>query len=269
MALPSPSSTGTCVVTGASSGIGAEVARLLAERGYNLTLAARREDRLRELGDELSGRHGIRADVAVVDVTDPEQRRGLLDGVASRGLVVDVLVNNAGFSTSGAVHRGDPDREVEMIRTNVEAVAHLCALVLPGMVERGRGGILNVASAAAFQPFPGGAAYAASKSFVLSYSHAIRVELRGTGVSVTALCPGPVETEFAQVAGLAGAEDALPRFMWVSAGEVARQGVEALDHDRAVVIPGAANRVAAAAGYLAPRSVLLPLMARQHPALRR
>ena len=198
MALPTPAADRTAIVTGASSGIGREIARLLARRGHGLTLVARRRERLQSLADELTGSSGIRVEVVTADLTDAGARTGVTTAVADAGLVPDVLVNAAGLSTVGPVHRNDPEAELAMIRTDVEAVAHLCSLVLPGMVERGGGAVLNVASTAAFQPMPGQAGYAASKAFVVSYSQALRGELRGTGVSVTALCPGPVETEFAE-----------------------------------------------------------------------
>ena len=145
--------------------------------------------------------------------------------LASRGLTVDVLVNNAGLSTTGAVHRSAPERDIAMIRTDVEAIVHLCSLFVPGMVERGQGAVLNVASTAAFQPLPGQAGYGGAKAFVLSYSRATRAELKGTGVTMTVLCPGPVETEFAETAGFTEEEssNALPKFMWVSAADVARR----------------------------------------------
>jgi len=270
MALPAPSPSSTCIVTGASSGIGLELARLLASKGRGVTLVARREDRLRSLADELASAHGIRAEVLAADLTDPAARSGVRDQVEERGLTVDVLVNNAGFSTMSAVAKGDPDREVAMIRTNVEAVAHMCSLFLPAMVQRGSGAVLNVASTAAFQPLPGQAGYAASKSFVLSYTQALAEELRATGVTATALCPGPVETEFAEVAGLGGGQagDALPRFMWVSAPEVASAAIEGMEKGRLVVIPGAANRTTAALAPLVPKRFLLPLLSKRHPALR-
>src|SRR5581483_4829695 len=149
----------------------------------------------------------------------------------------------AGFSTTGPVAAADRDRELAMVRTDVEAVVDLCTRFVPGMVERRAGGVLNVASTAAFQPLPGQAAYGASKAFVLSYSQALRAELGGTGVTVTALCPGPVDTEFVDAANFtqAEAEGALPKFLWLSAEEVARQAVTGLERGRSVVIPGAAN----------------------------
>jgi hypothetical protein len=270
MALPPPSPTTTAVVTGASSGIGADLARQLASRHHAVTLVARRQDRLTTLAAELEKAHGVRAEVVALDLTDPAARAGLGAALADRGLQVDVLVNNAGFSTTGPVHRSERDRELAMIRTDVEAVVDLCSLFLPGMVERGQGAVLNVASTAAFQPLPGQAGYGASKAFVLSYSQAARAELHGTGVTLTALCPGPVKTEFADTAGFTveESEESLPKFMWLSAAEVARIAVEGMEQDKAVVIPGFANRVGARLGHSAPRSLLVPMLARQHPSLK-
>jgi len=270
MSLPSPDPDRTCLVTGASSGIGEEIAGLLAARGLGVTLVARTESKLRGLADTLSARHGVRVEVLPTDLTDPGERTGLPARVEALGLVVNVLVNNAGFSTLGPVYRSDPDREMAMIRTDVEAVVHLCSLFTPGMVERRRGCILNVASTAAFQPIPGQAGYGASKAFVLSYSHAIREELRPHGVSVSALCPGPVETGFAEAAGMNPEEmtDSMPKMFWVSAAEVASVAVKAMDDNRAVAIPGTPNKVSAALGWLSPRRVLVPMVAKAHPALR-
>jgi short-subunit dehydrogenase len=270
MALPTPASDRTCLVTGASSGIGAELARQLAGRGLGLTLVARRADRLRSLADELADRHGVRTEVIGADLTDQDARQHIAAEVAERELVVDVLVNNAGFSTMGPVHGSDVDREVAMIRTDVEAVAALCSIFVPGMVDRRRGAVLNVASTAAFQPLPGQAGYAAAKAFVLAYSQALRTELKGKGVTVTVLCPGPVETGFAEAAGIDPDEAAssLPKIMWLPAEAVAKAAIEGLDKQRRVVVPGAANRISAHAAQLTPKRVLLPLLARQHPALR-
>ena len=269
MPLPTPAPDRTAVVTGASSGIGTELARQLAAAGHGVTLVARREDRLRAVADEL-GSAGVRVEVVPCDLADADARTALAREVAARGLRVHVLVNNAGFSTMGPVHRSDPEREVGMLRTDVEAVAHLCSLFTPGMVEQGAGAVLNVASTAAFQPLPGQAGYAASKAFVLSYSQALREELKGAGVSVTALCPGPVETGFAEAAGVdeASSKGTLPKVMWVGAPEVAKAGLDALAAGRAVVIPGVSNRLLARLSYLAPRRLVLPVVARAHPALR-
>lgn len=270
MTLPAPNPDRTCLVTGASSGIGAEIAKLLAAKGLGVTLVARREPKLRALAQELASKHGVRAEVVVADLTDESSRANIVSELGSRGLAVNVLVNNAGLTTMGAVYKGEVAAELAMIRTDVEAVVHLCTAFLPGMVERRSGAILNVASGAAFQPLPGQAGYGASKAFVLSYGHAIRAELRGTGVTVTTLCPGPVETGFGEAAGLTDEEaaGALPKIMWVPSEQVAAAAVAGLDADRAVVIPGIANRLGAAAGWLTPRRLIMPILARQHPALK-
>lgn len=270
MTLPTPKASTTCLVTGASSGIGAEIARVLAARGHGVTLVARREDRLRAVADELASAHGVRVEVLAADLADADARVELPTRIDALGLVVDVLVNNAGFSTTGAVHRSTRDGELMMIRTNVEAVVDLCSLFVPGMTTRRRGAVLNVASTAAFQPLPGQAGYAASKAFVLSYSHALRAELRDTGVTVTVLCPGPVDTGFGRAAGFSEEEETtLPKMMWLDKAVVAKAALDALDHGKAVVIPGAANRVAATAAYLTPRGFLMPMLAKRHPALSR
>ena len=270
MALPIPKENTTAIVTGASSGIGAAIARELARRGHGVTLVARREERLRALADELGRAHAIRAEVLAADLTDADSRAKLPGLVAERGLTPDILVNNAGFTTMGPVHRAERDAELAMIRTNVEAVVDLCTLFVPGMVTRHRGAVLNTASTAAFQPLPGQAGYGASKAFVLSYGRALGAELRGKGVTVTTLCPGPVETGFAEAAGMTDDEagEALPKFMWVPAADVAKAAIEGLDAGRSVVIPGAANRTAAALAHLAPKSLILPMMAHRHPALK-
>jgi short-subunit dehydrogenase len=270
MSLPPPAPDRTALVTGASSGIGEELARELARRGHGVTLVARREDRLRELAAELRA-HGVRAETLACDLADRGARAELPDRVAELGLSVDVLVNNAGFSTTGAVARSDVDAELQMIEVDVVAVAELCSRFVPGMVERGRGGVLNVASTAAFQPLPGQAGYAACKAFVLSYTRSLGGELAGTGVSATALCPGPVSTGFGRVAGFSEEESkgALPSFMWEPVESVARVGLDALDAGHPVAIPGVANRVTAVLSHLAPKRLLVPLVARQHPALRR
>jgi short-subunit dehydrogenase len=270
MALPTPTENTTALVTGASSGIGAEIARDLARRGHGLTLVARREDRLKALADELAEAHQVRVEVIAADLADETSRGELPGHIEDRKLTVDILVNNAGFTTMGPVQRADRAAELAMIRTDVEAVVDLCTLFVAGMVTRRRGAVLNTASTAAFQPLPGQAGYGASKAFILSYGRALGAELRGTGVTVTTLCPGPVETGFAEVAGMTDAEagESLPRFMWVPADEVARAAVDGLASGRPVVIPGAANRAAAGLAHLAPKALILPFLARSHPALK-
>ena len=187
-----------------------------------------------------------------------------------RGLTVEVLVNNAGFSTMGPVHESDPDREVAMIRTDVEAVAHLCSAFLPGMVERGRGAVLNVASTAAFQPLPGQAGYGGCKAFVLSYSQAVAEEVRGHGVTVTVAVPRTGRDGFAEAMGLDEevANGSLPRFMWVPADVGGRAGDRGDGEGRGVVIPGLPNRIGARLAHLTPRRLLLPILASRHPSRR-
>ncbi len=269
MAPRSPAAEHTALVTGASSGIGMELARELARRGHGVTLVARRRPEMERLAEELR-RLGVRVEVLPTDLTDADARTELLAQLDRLGLVVDVLVNNAGASTVGPVHDSDPAAELRMVELDVVAVVDLCSRVLPGMVERRRGSVLNVASTAAFQPLPGQAGYGACKAFVLSYTRSLGGELRGTGVRATAVCPGPVDTGFGEAAGFAkeDAEAALPAFMWEDAASVARAALDGLEAGRAVVIPGTANRVAATAAHLAPKRLLVPLLAARHPGLR-
>ena len=265
MSLPQPGADRAAVVTGASSGIGTEIARELSRRGHQVVLVARSADKLRALADELGNAHAVPC-----DLTSRESRAGLLDQVTALGLEPDILVNNAGFSTLGPVHKADPAGELNLVEVDIASVVDLTTRFLPGMVARGRGALLNVASTAAFQPLPGQAAYAAAKSFVLSYTQSVRGELKGTGVTATALCPGPVATGFAEAAGFTEeqAENALPKFLWESAEDVARAAVGGLDKGSMVVVPGVANRVGAAFAQVTPRSLLVPLLARSHPGLR-
>jgi len=269
MALPRPTRHTTAVVTGASSGIGEAIARELARRGHGVTLVARRVDRLDGLAGELTST-GASAHVVATDLADRSARAELLDRIAALGLEPDILVNNAGVSTLGPVASSDPDAELEMVEIDVLAVVDLCSRFLPGMVRRGRGAVLNVASTGAFQPLPGQAGYGAGKAFVLSYTQSLGGELRGTGVTATTLCPGPVDTGFGERAGFTkeDAAAALPAVMWETPDAVARAGIDGLAAGRSVVIPGLANRAAAALGRLVPNRVLVPLLARSHPGLR-
>jgi short-subunit dehydrogenase len=265
MPLPTPGPDRTALVTGASSGIGAMIARDLSRRGHHVTLVARSADKLDALAEELAN-----ADVIAMDLADRAARASLPDLVSRRGRVTDILVNNAGLSTLGAVSKSDPAAEMNMIEVDVVAVADLCSRILPGMVQRGRGAVLNVASTAAFQPLPGQAGYGAGKAFVLSYTQSLAGELRGTGVTATTLCPGPVRTGFGERAGFSDedAEAALPAVMWVTAEDVAKSAVDGMAKGRLVVIPGTVNRVAAALSQVTPRSLLLPILAKGHPGLR-
>ena len=265
MALPAPSASSTAVVTGASSGIGTEIARLLAEQGHGVTLVARREDRLRELATELESKLNVRAEVVACDLSEGAARESLVATIAERGLDVEILVNNAGFGSAGQFQDLDLDGELRMVRTNVEAVVHLCGEYVPGMVGRGRGAILNVASTAGFQPLPRQSTYSASKAFVLSFTEALSSDLKGTGVTATALCPGPVKTEFTDQHEGFDAAASTPDFVWMSAEDCARAAVTGLERGKRVVVPGIANRVGTLAGQHAPRSVLLAAARRFYP----
>lgn len=269
MSLPPPSPERIALVTGASSGIGAEIARRLAWRGHGVVLLARRRDALEALAAELSG--PVRAEVVVADLRDAVSRRQALERIGELGLGVDILVNNAGVATTGPVAAGDADAEVGMLRTDVEAVADLCSRVVPEMVAARRGAVLNVASTAAFQPLPGQAGYAAAKAFVLSYTQALAAEVAPFGVTVSALCPGPVRTGLLAASGMSeeDAASALPGLLWEPVTKVAEEAVRGLERGIGVIIPGRANQIGALAGYLTPRRLLLPLVVRRHPALRR
>ena len=262
MALPEPSEASTALVTGASSGIGAAIAESLARRGHAVSLVARREDRLTELAGELRDRHGVRAEVVACDVGDPGQRDRLAARIDELGLDVEVLVNNAGFGSVGDFAGAERERQIEMVRVNCEAVVDLTARYLPGMVERGRGAVINVASMAAFQPLPKSATYAASKAFVLSHSEALHQELRGTGVTVTAICPGPVDTEFDQAADITRARTSTPSFVWMPADDVAEEAVKAAEAGKRAIVPGRLNFAGSLLGRHAPHMVSLPLTRR-------
>jgi short-subunit dehydrogenase len=255
MAIPPPSPSTTCVVTGASSGIGEEFARQLAARGHSVFLVARREDRLRELVSAIERDHGVRAEFAAVDLGDAADRRNLPGLVARRELDVAVLVNNAGFTTVGDVHL-NPDRQLGMIHVNVEALVDLTTMWLPGMVERGAGAVINVASTASFQPIPVQAVYAATKAFVRSFSEAVSGELKGTGVTITALCPGPVATEFVEAGGFKNQSPG-PSFVFSTAEDVAKAGIEGAGKGKRVVVPGIGNRVQATLGRHAPTAIMI------------
>src|SRR3954467_5951709 len=220
MALPPPSPDSTALVTGASSGIGAEIARALARRGHGTVLVARRTERLEELAEELRGQHRVRAETLACDLSDPAARDRLAGQVEELGLTVEVLVNNAGFGSGGLFQRLDQERELEMVRLNVDAVVDLWGRFVPEMVSAARGAVLNVASTASFQPLPRQATYAATKAFVSAFTDGLYADLRGTGVTATCLCPGPVETEFPDSAGIQDAAEGLPSIFWTQSDQV-------------------------------------------------
>ena len=257
---------GSALVTGASSGIGAAIARDLHGRGHHVVLTARRADLLAGLAAEL----GERTSVVPADLSRAEDRAALPAQMEALGLQIDILVNNAGLSTMGPQHSADPGAELTVVEVDVAAVVDLCVRFTPAMVSRHRGSVLNVASVGAFGPLPGQAVYGAAKAFVLSYTHALRAELHGSGVTASVLCPGPVHTGFGESTGFSDADVALlPAPLWVPAAEVAREAIDGLEAGRPVIIPGRFNRAAAALYHLAPRRLLVPLLARNHPGLKR
>jgi hypothetical protein len=236
-------------VTGASVGIGEQFARELAARGHDLVVVARDRARLDALAKDLDVTHGAACEVVAADLTDATQLRMVERHAAG----VDVLVNNAGFGTAGRFHELDVDAEEAEVLLNVVAVVRLTHAAARGMVVRRRGGILNVASIAALQPVPWQATYGATKAFVLSFTEAVHEELRPTGVHVTCLVPGFTRSEFQRRAGIDAA--AVPRLMWQEPDVVARAGLDALRRNRAVVVPGAGNRVAAAFTRVTPHAL--------------
>lgn len=246
--------TPVIVITGASAGLGAEFARQLAGRGERLVLVARRTDRLDALASELGNARAV-----ALDLGEPGAAGRLLADIADHGERVSTLVNNAGFGLWGRFTELDPDRQGAMIDLNCGALVELSHAVLPAMRERGDGAILNVASTAAFQPGPGMAVYFATKAFVLSFSEALHEELRGSGVRVTALCPGPTATEFGDVAGFKG--NGMFDKLSASSRDVVRAGLAGLARNRAVVIPGLVNKAGAQGHRLLPRALLRKITA--------
>jgi uncharacterized protein len=262
VALPPPSESATALITGASAGIGEAIARQLASRGHGVTLVARREERLTALAGELSERHGVRAEAIAADLGDAAARERLAAQIERLGLEVEMLVNNAGFGGAGTVASSERERLLAMLRLNCEALLDFQARYLPAMVARGRGAVINIASTAAFQPIPGTATYAATKAFVLSLSEAVHEELKGTGVTLTAVCPGPVRTEFTRVAGIEQAEEQLPGVFWMASEAVAKAAVDAADNGKRAIVPGLLNRAGALTGQHTPRMLALPIAKR-------
>jgi short-subunit dehydrogenase len=246
------------LITGASAGIGREFARQLAGRARSMILVARRDERLIELADQLQREHPkLVIHIRKVDLADLGQLQAFLEWLDREKLEVDLLINNAGLGDSGPFAESDPDRNKEMTVVNVAALTSITRHSLPRMIARHRGAILNVSSSAGFLPIPGSAVYAATKAYVTSFSEALRAELRGTGVSVCALCPGPVVTEFHQVAKREGVQpDMGPKFLVVTVDQVVRDGLSALEADRPLIIPGLAMKLFMLLARLMPLSVL-------------
>ena len=250
------SSRPLAIVTGASAGLGVDFARLLARDQYDLLLVARRMDRLEQLAGILQVEHGIKAHCLSIDLKLPDAANTIAEYLKKHQLQADVLINNAGFGAVGPFVEIDLQEQLRMIQVNVAALVHLTGLILPGMVARGRGRVMNVASTAAFQPGPLMAMYYATKAFVLSFSEAVHHELRKTGVTVTCLCPGPTPTEFQQAAKMVDSKMFNSRMM-IDSATVAKVGYQAMLKGKRLVIPGKLTKVLAFATRLTPRSLVL------------
>jgi short-subunit dehydrogenase len=259
MALPAPVPGFPVVVTGASSGIGEAIARELAAAGHDLVLAARREDRLQALARDLRERYAVTVAVEPVDLADRDERAAFAEALAQRPIAG--LVNNAGVGAFGRVADADPAHLRLLVALNVAAVQELTAAVLGGMVERGEGAVLVVASILGHGPVPLNATYAASKAFAIALSEAVHAELLGTGVSSTVLSPGPVRTDIYGPSGAEALESLGPDALWQEPDEVARAAVVAMQRGDRSATPGLSNQLAAAGGRYLPRTLTLPLQA--------
>jgi hypothetical protein len=252
--------TQTALITGASGGIGRELSHLFAADGDDVVLLARSEDALVDLGNRLQEEYGVGVTVVVKNLADPASPAEVQAALDERGIVVDTLVNNAGFATYGAFVETDWDAERSELAVNVLAPTELTKRFLPGMVERGDGRVLNVASTAAFQPGPLMSVYYASKAYVLSFSEGLAGELEGTGVTVTALCPGPTETGFQSRAEMGASR--LVQGGLDDPADVARAGYRGMRAGKAVVVPGLQNKLQTLLVRALPRSVVRSVVRR-------
>jgi hypothetical protein len=259
MALPQPSPDTHVLVTGASSGIGEAFARLLAERGHNLTIVARRREVLDELAAELERDHGVQVDVVAADLADEQVRERLLARIRGGGRRLVGIVNNAGVGAFGRVADHPIEEEQRVVRLNLVALHDLTLAVLPDFVERGEGAICNVSSVLAFAPIPQNATYAATKAFVTSFSEALHTELVGTGVSCTAVHPGPTKTAVFDASGAPGAAGTGPDLFWQEGSDVAKDGVRAMERGSRAVIPGLTNKLISLGLRSTLRTPFLPL----------
>lgn len=254
------------LITGASSGIGRSLALVFARHGYDLVLVARREELLRQVAADIQGATRASIEIVATDLTTADGALRVYDELRTRNVEVDVLVNNAGFGLQGAFADLPLDRQLEMIELNITALTSLSRLLLPGMLARNRGGILNVASTAAFQPGPCMAVYYATKAYVLSFTEALVEEVGGSAVRVSCLAPGPTATGFATDAGMTGSR--LFKLGAMSPDRVAQLGFAGWRRGKPIVVPGARNRVGAFAIRFAPRAVARKLVKRLNTTAR-
>jgi uncharacterized protein len=253
----------TALITGGSTGIGFELAKCFAAHGHDVILVARHGDALEAAAGKIEGKYGVKAAALAFDLADRDSPQKLFDAIVADGVQIDFLVNNAGFGLHGEFADTDLERELDMIQVNVAATVQLTKLFLPAMIKRKEGRIMNVASTAAFYPGPFAAIYYATKAFVLSFSEAIAEELSNTGVTVTALCPGPTATNFAERAGSGDTRLFTPAAV-ATADDVARFGYSAMMRGRRVAIPGMGNKILLQADRFAPRRLVTMITRKIH-----
>jgi short-subunit dehydrogenase len=253
----------TALVTGASAGIGTELARVFAEHGFDVVLTARREDRLRTVAAAIEREFGVKAHVVAADLADPAAPRALFDETERRGLAIDALVNNAGYGVPSTFRKNDWRTHSDFLQVMIHAIVHLSHLFEPGMTERGYGRIINVSSLAGLVPGSAGhTLYGAAKSFLVKFSESLALEHGSDGVHVTALCPGFTYSEFHDVLGNRKLVSKLPSSMWMDARKVAQEGYRAVMDGKVVHVPGGMNRAIAGATRLVPESLALAVMKR-------
>ena len=258
MPVPAPSPDSRAVVTGASQGIGEALATELAARGHHLIITARRESVLADLAERLRQRYGVAVEVRAVDLADPEQRAGLADELSRRD--ISILCANAGTATFGAVANLDPAAERAQVQLNVLGVHDLVLAVLPGMLARRAGGILISGSAAGNSPIPNNATYAASKAFANTFSESLRGELKGSGVHVTLLAPGPVRAEMPDPEEASLVDRLIPDFLWISVQHTAQLSLDGLERNKMRVVPGVTSKAMSVASGYAPRAIVTPIV---------
>jgi len=244
----------TALVTGGSGGIGLQLAKVLGRNGFDLVLVARKRDTLEAAAGQLEGKFDVKAHVFAADLRRTEAPEAIFDFLQNENIPIEALINNAGFGVGGEFSETELQRELEMIQVNIAALTHLTKLFLPPMIKRGSGRVLNVASTAAFQPGPLMAVYYATKAYVLSFSEALSEELRNTDVTVTALCPGPTHTDFADTAEMSGSR-LFNTFGIADADDVAKYGFDAMMSGKRLAIPGIRNKILAQANRIAPRAL--------------
>lgn len=265
MPLPLPTASNRAVVTGASSGIGMALATELAGRGHSLIIVARRGEVLEKLRTRLESEYRVSVEVRACDLADPAARQPLLDELAGRD--VSILCNNAGIATFGPIAELDHNYERTQVQLNAVACHDLILAVLPGMIARGTGGILNVGSAAGNMPIPNNATYAASKAFLNTFSESLRGELKGSGINVTLLAPGPVRTEEIAEEDKSFVDRLVPDRLWVDTAYTARVSLNALSRNKMRIVPGPLGQAMSVAGNYTPRAAMAPIVGRFYAKL--